>query len=112
MGSNAHFSYRWSRWQASKRQQDVGHDDRALPVGHFFRAPLSTLLVAIAYYAGTKIGFMFTPPPNAYSNFLAPQRNPARRFPFNTGSDVVGSSLGGTSGSSPRSATRRYSSLD
>ncbi len=72
MGSNAHFSYLWSRWQASKRQQDVGRDDRTLAVRHFFRAPLNTLLVAIAYYAGTKIGFMFTPPQTPTATFWPP----------------------------------------
>src|SRR3979490_501465 len=49
--------------------------------------------------------------PNAYINFLASQRNPACRVPINSGSDMVGSSVGGAPGSSPCSATRRDSCL-
>src|SRR5580693_3859143 len=71
MGSNVHFSYLWSRWEASMRQQDGGHD-RAIVVRHTFRAPLITLLVAIGYYAGTKIGFMFTPPQTPTATFWPP----------------------------------------
>jgi signal transduction histidine kinase len=53
------------------RQQDGGHD-RAIVVRHTFRAPLITLLVAIGYYAGTKIGFMFTPPQTPTATFWPP----------------------------------------
>jgi len=73
MGSNVRFSYLWSRWEASKRQQDVGHDDRALAVTHFFRTPLIALLVAIGYYSGTQIGFLFTPTQTPTSTFWPPK---------------------------------------
>lgn len=72
MGNNVHFSYLWSRWETSKRQQDEGHDDRALAVRHFLRTPLFTLLVAIGYYAGTKIGFILTPPQTPTATFWPP----------------------------------------
>ena len=72
MGSDIHFSYRWSLWEASKRQQDVGHDDRALWFMHFFRALLIALLVAIGYYAGTEIGFILTPSQTPTATFWPP----------------------------------------
>lgn len=72
MGRNVSFSDVWSWWEGSKRQQDVGRDDRALAVTHFFRPPLIALLVAIGYYAGTKIGFILTPPQTATATFWPP----------------------------------------
>jgi signal transduction histidine kinase len=72
MASNVDFSYLWSWWEASKRQQDVDCDGRALAATHFFRAPLIALLVAIGYYAGTEIGLMLTPPQSSTATFWPP----------------------------------------
>jgi signal transduction histidine kinase len=72
MGSNVHISHLWSRWKASKRQQDVGRADRARTVTHFFRAPLITVLVAIGYYAGTRIGLILTPHQTPTATFWPP----------------------------------------
>jgi signal transduction histidine kinase len=72
MASNVDFSHLWSWWEASMRRQDVNCDDRALAATHFFRAPLIALLVAIVYYAGTKIGFLLTPPQTPTASFWPP----------------------------------------
>jgi signal transduction histidine kinase len=72
MGGNVHFSYLWSRWETSKRQQDASHDNRARAVTHFIRALLIALLVAIGYYAGTRIGLILTPPQTPTATFWPP----------------------------------------
>ncbi len=50
--------------------------------------------------------------PNAYIDFVAPQRNSACGIASNPSSDLVGPTFGGASGASTCSATRRYSCLD
>jgi len=72
MASNARISQLWGLWGASQQQQVVGRDDRAPAVTHFFRIPLYMLLVAIGYYAGTKFGFLFTPPQTPTATFWPP----------------------------------------
>jgi two-component system sensor histidine kinase UhpB len=72
MASNAHFYQVWRLRGASTRQQDVGCDDTALAVTHFFRTPLIALLVAVSYYAGTRIGFFFTPAQTPIATFWPP----------------------------------------
>src|SRR5882762_171501 len=112
MGSNAHhFSHLRGLWDATNQGQDGGRNERALAATGSFRTPVIVLLVAIGYYAGTRIGFLFTPPQTPTAAFWPPQRNPACRVPYNSSSEVVGSSVGGASCPSPCSATRRYSCL-
>ncbi len=72
MPSNTHFFHLWGLWHASKHQQDIGRHDRAPAITHFFRTPLIALLVAIGYYAGTQIGFLFTPTQTPTSTFWPP----------------------------------------
>jgi signal transduction histidine kinase len=73
MGSNAQrISQLWGRWNTSNQQQYLGRDDRAPALTHFFHTPIIALLVAIGYYAGTKIGFLFTPTQTPTSTFWPP----------------------------------------
>src|SRR6267378_4152610 len=63
MGSNAHhFSHLRGLWDATHQGQDGGRNERALAATGSFRTPVIVLLVAIGYYAGTRIGFLFSPP--------------------------------------------------
>ena len=71
MASNSHFSISWRRWHALK-QQDTVRDKRAPALTHFSPVPVIALLVAIGYYAGTRIGFLFTPAQTAISAFWPP----------------------------------------
>jgi len=76
MGSNAHhFSHLRRLWDATNRARWRPQRE-ALAVTGSFRTPVIVLLVAIGYYAGTRIGFLFTPPQTPTANFLAPQRDP------------------------------------
>ena len=72
MGSNGYFSHLWGLWNASTQRQDGGRSDRAPVATHFLRSPLIVLLVVIGYYAGTKIGFLFTPTQSPTSTFWPP----------------------------------------
>jgi len=72
VASNPRFFHLWGLWHASKQQQDIGRDDWAPAVTHFFRTPLIALLVAIGYYAGTQIGFLFKPTQTLISTFWPP----------------------------------------
>lgn len=72
MGSNTYLSDLWGLGRPSTQQQYVDRDGRAPAVAHFFRTPVIALLAAIAYYAGTQIGFLFTPVQTPTSTFWPP----------------------------------------
>jgi signal transduction histidine kinase len=73
MGSNPHhFSQLGGVWDASNRKEDVDRDDKAPALTHFLRTPLIVLLVAFGYYAGMRIGFLFTPTQTPTSTFWPP----------------------------------------
>src|SRR6267378_7270733 len=73
MGTNAHhFSHLRGLWDATNQGQDGGRNERALAATGSFRTPVIVLLVAIGYYAGTRIGFLFTPPQTPTAAFWPP----------------------------------------
>ena len=71
MAINSHFSTLWAGWHALK-QRDTVRDKGASAFTSFSRIPIIALLVAIGYYAGTRIGFLFTPAQTATSTFWPP----------------------------------------
>jgi len=83
-GKHVRFSYLWSRWEASNGSRCRPRRQGA-SVTHFFY-PIIALLVA-SLLRRTEIGFI-SRLPNAYSNFLAPQRI-LLAASFNPSSDVV-----------------------
>lgn len=72
MGSNTHFSELFWLRDDSKQRQDVTRDKTVPAVAQFFRTPLIAFLVAIGYYAGTKVGFLLTPAHMATATFWPP----------------------------------------
>src|SRR6267378_3772406 len=81
MGTNAHhFSHLRGLWDATNQGQDGGRNERALAATGSFRTPVIVLLVAIGYYAGTRIGFLFTPPQTPTAAFWPSPCSATRRY--------------------------------
>jgi signal transduction histidine kinase len=71
VGSSTYYSQLLRLWGASQ-QQDAGRNKGAPALTRFFRTPLIGLLVAIGYYAGTRIGFILTPAQTPTATFWPP----------------------------------------